>query len=239
MRRFNLRLRFPGWWPAKPQEERKRFARTIRLVLICFGYVISSVPVRAASKAQEKPLYLVARQGLVDLYFRHSVVLMLPVSYGPLIVGIIINRPTRFNLFQLFPSNPRLKHITFPAYFGGPVDVHDESMIFRASQAPKEVFQISPGVYISFDARFIKKFLRSPENDQKMRLFLGRAQWLPLQLQVEIMRGAWYRIHADPNLIFSASPKNVWQNLLEQARPSVITEREVAPKVLRVASAFH
>src|SRR5579883_1439336 len=74
----------------------------------------------AAASKKETPLYLVARPALRDPYFQQSVVLMLPATGSPLVVGIIINKPTRVPLVRLFPQIPSLKTKNQRAYFGGP-----------------------------------------------------------------------------------------------------------------------
>jgi putative AlgH/UPF0301 family transcriptional regulator len=52
-----------------------------------------------------------------------------------------------------------------------------------------------------------------------LRLFVGRSQWVPAQLQNEMAKRAWYSVRAETNLIFSASPQYLWRNLFERVEP--------------------
>ena len=51
-----------------------------------------------------------------------------------------------------------------------------------------------------------------------MRIFLGRAQWLPEQLHYEIMEGAWYVMPADADQVFSSDPTHLWRKLVERGQ---------------------
>jgi hypothetical protein len=62
--------------------------------------------------------------------------------------------------------------------------------------------------------------LKKPEKTPDLRLFLGRSQWAPMQLENEMLEGAWYSMRAEGNLIFSASPQFLWRNLFERAEPA-------------------
>jgi putative AlgH/UPF0301 family transcriptional regulator len=57
-----------------------------------------------------------------------------------------------------------------------------------------------------------------------LRLFLGRSQWSADQLEDEMLKGAWYSLEAEPNLIFSASPQYLWRNLSARANPAPVVE---------------
>ncbi|HET7099766.1 MAG TPA: YqgE/AlgH family protein [Terriglobia bacterium] len=178
------------------------------------------MPAHAAQKNKEQIDLLVARAEVRDPYFRHSVVLMLPETQSQLVVGLIINKPTRLTVGKLFPDSPELKDRTEPAYFGGPVDIRTPSVIFRSSTAPENAIRLYGSVYLTFDSDLIIKALQDPRSGSGTRLFLGRAQWAPGQLQNEIRRGGWYRIQADGGLVFSSHPENLWPTLHSRAAPS-------------------
>jgi putative transcriptional regulator len=152
---------------------------------------------------------------------------MLPSSGLPLIVGLIINRPTAIPLRQLFPQNPALKGKAETAYFGGPVDVGDPSVVFRTSQAPKGAIRLVDGVYLSFDPHVVETLLANPQGTQDVRIFLGRSQWAPEQLQNEMLQGAWYSVEAESKLIFAADPQQVWHTLLNRAQPANVVDYRI------------
>ena len=175
---------------------------------------------RAAQKDDTQVELLIARDQVNDPYFRHSVVLMLPETETQLVVGLIINRPTRMTLGRLFPDSPELKARTEHAYFGGPVDIRTPSVVFRSQSAPDNAVRLYGNVYLTFDSDLISGAFRGPKPGSGPRLFLGRAQWAPGQLDNEIRLGGWYRIKAEGDLVFSPTPDNLWPTLHSRAAPS-------------------
>ncbi len=174
---------------------------------------------RAQDKPSDKLLFLVARPTILDPVFEKSVVLMLPLQGEPLIVGLIINKPTKLQLVKIFPDSPTLKNSTEDAYLGGPVDMESGALAFHAAKAPKQALFLYDDVYVTFDSKQITKLLRDPKQTGDMRLFLGRAQWAPNQLQGEALEGSWYSLRAEGNVIFEHDSENVWKRMHERARP--------------------
>ena len=187
------------------------------------GFIICAFfepPASAAQKSKTQVDLLVARNQVQDPYFRHSVVLMLPEAETQLVVELIINKPTHLTLSRLFPESPEMKGRTEAAYFGGPVDVRTPSIVFRSSTEPNNAARLYGNVYLTFDSDLITKAFRERQTSSKVRLFLGRAQWAPGQLQNEIRQGGWYRIQADGDLVFSPHPDDLWPTLHSRAAPS-------------------
>ena len=202
--------------------------RSRAAIAFCLLLVLGMTPVHAAQDkpnkgdSEDKTLFLVARPELEDPLFKESVVLMFPpsvVSAEGLVIGLIVNRPARIALSEIFPNDDTLKNRSQTAYFGGPVDVLAPGVVFRSSKAVKQAVLLFGDVYVSFDSDFIKELLKKPGKTPDMRLFVGRSQWLPGQLQNEMAIGAWHSVRADTNLIFSASPQSLWRKLFERAEP--------------------
>ena len=143
--------------------------------------------------------------------------MMLPTKNSPLIVGLIINKPTRVTLGKLFPESPAFQNRTEPAYFGGPVDVRVPSVVFRSPTVPKEALQLYGNVYLTFDSDLIDTLFQNAQPASIPHLFLGRAQWAPAQLENEVQRGSWYRVRAEGDLIFSSNPQGLWRTLHDRA----------------------
>jgi putative transcriptional regulator len=190
------------------------------LILFCLLAIFPALSSRAAQKGNSQVEFLIARNQVQDPYFRHSVVLMLPERENQLVVGLIINKPTRLTLGRLFPESPEMKDRTEYAYFGGPVRVSVASVVFRSRTAPENALRLYDNVYLSFDSDLIKQAFEERQTRSRVRLFLGRAQWAPGQLQNEIRRGGWYRIRAEGDLVFSPHPDSLWPTLHSRAAPS-------------------
>src|SRR5512146_2618931 len=107
------------------------------LVLAALLALFLGLPAHAAEKNKDQVDLLVARNDVQDPYFHQSVVLMLPETQTQLVVGLIINKPTRLTVGKLFPDPPELRGRTESAYFGGPVDIRTPSIVFRSSAAPQ------------------------------------------------------------------------------------------------------
>lgn len=206
-----------------------------------FAFCLSLVLKTPVLEAQDKPskedsedrtLFLVARPELGDPFFKESVVLMFPpsvVSKEGLVIGLIVNRPARVALSEIFPKDDALKNRTETAYFGGPVDALAPGVVFRSSKAVKQAVLLFGDIYVSFDPDFIKELLKKPEETPDLRLFVGRSQWLPGQLQNEMDNGAWHSVRAETNLIFSASPQSLWRKLFERAEPPDVAKVSGVP----------
>jgi putative transcriptional regulator len=172
---------------------------------------------------EDKTPFLVARPGLRDPIFKESVVLRLPSSVGVgegLVVGLILNKPARIALSDIFPDDQALENRSETVYFGGPVDPRAPGVVFRSSKAAKEATLLFGDIYVSFDPDFIRELLKEPEKTPDLRLFVGRSQWAPAQLRNETAIGAWLSVRAETNLIFSPSPQYLWRKLFDRAEPA-------------------
>lgn len=180
------------------------------------------------TKKTDQPTYLVARE-ISDPFFHESAVLMLPTDPDSVVAGLIVNKPTNIPLSELFPDDGALKNKTQTIYFGGPVDTDEPGVVFRSPKAMKTAVLLFGDVYVSFDRDFIEGLLEKPGQVHDLRLFVGRAQWDPDQLQDEILEGSWYSVQAESSFIFSADPKYVWHTLFEIAEPSPIVRFRATP----------
>jgi putative transcriptional regulator len=184
--------------------------------IVLFAFVgIGSIG-GTAQEGGDKPLFLVARPELADPLFQSSVVLMLPVSAGEPVVGLIVNKPTQLRLREIFPKDSALRERSDTIYFGGPVDVEAPGVVFRASRPSKQAIHLIGDLYVSFDSHFIEETLKKQEPGRDVRIFAGRAQWAPDQLEDEMLRGAWYNERAESSWIFSRDSGNVWRTLLDR-----------------------
>jgi putative transcriptional regulator len=188
------------------------------LTLAIFG-AAGQTKVPQPESGDKEGVFLIARRALSDPFFAKSTVLMLPVKSAPLVVGLIINKPTHVSLHDLFPDVRALQKEDAKAYFGGPVNIHDRSAIFRSATAPKDAMHIFADVYATFDPDAVAALVKNSTQVSTLRIFLGRAQWGQAQLQNEVLEGAWYRLRVDSDPIFSDHPGDVWQMLLDRVEP--------------------
>ncbi len=70
--------------------------------------MVATLPARGTEKAAQT-YFLVAQPDLPDPMFRDAVVLMLPSTGTPLVVGLIVNKPTKMKLSNLFSDTATFK----------------------------------------------------------------------------------------------------------------------------------
>lgn len=186
---------------------------------------------------------LVASRGLPDPFFQKSVVLMLPFKEGPLLVGLIVNKPSKIKVRDFFPNSPELRKLDTMAYFGGPVDadVGVRSAIFRSKMPPSKATLVFGDVYVSFDPDTIVALAQNPQQASTLRVFVGRAQWAPEQFEGEVAAGAWHSLRGGADSIFTTLPEMLWPTLIQQAEPQPLVRyapRSQAPAAPLAATSF-
>jgi len=154
-------------------------------------------------------ILLVARPDLPDSNFRDSVVLVMN-NIGPAPAGVILNRPTRIAVADLFPDVARIAQLSDKLYFGGPVDVATVSFVFRADTPPDGAVRVVDGVYASTDRNLLRKLLDRDKPMDGLRIFVGFSSWGPGQLENEIGRGDWKLTPADRSAIFDHRAEHPW-----------------------------
>ena len=202
-------------------DKRPSPARLLAALFLVVGLMAgaASTPCWSQPKPESKLLYLVARPSILDPLFAKSVVLMLPLTGEPLVVGLILNKPTQITLAKLFPGNRLLKDRTETAYMGGPVEPDVAALVFHSPRPFDQALLLYDDVYVTFDLKFITARLKDPKQTGDVRLFLGRAQWDPRQLQDEAFNGSWYSLRAEGQVIFEGNSEKLWQRMHVRARP--------------------
>ena len=186
--------------------------------------------------AKTQGQFLVASRGLGDPLFQESVVLMLPIKERSLLVGLIVNKPSKIKVHDLFPDSPGLEANESLVYFGGPVDarVGARSAIFRSKMPPGKATQVFGDVWVTFDPGVILALAENVQQASNLRVFVGRAQWDPEQFEGEVAAGAWHSLPGGADSIFTTLPEMLWPTLIERAEPRPVVQ--CAPGLLRPAA---
>lgn len=191
--------------------------RGMRLLLMLSAALWFAAP--APSPAQDEAasgVFLVARPQLNDPNFRESVVLVTQHAGGSP-VGVIINRPTRLSLAEVFPENAKLRGLPDTLFFGGPVSTRLLVFVFRADSRPRDSLKVLENVYMSFKQDLLAELLQRPVPTQDLRIYAGYSGWGTGQLAHEMARGDWHMVRADPDTIFRTDPAKVWEQMLARA----------------------
>ena len=228
-----------GQLPGRRENALSTLGWAVVVLLFCVLWGVGESPCRGEDKPNTKLLFLVARSSILDPFFERSVVLMVPLQGEPLIVGLVVNKPTLLPLLKIFPKSPALKNRSENAYLGGPVDMAAPALAFHTRKPPKQALLLYDDVYLSFDPKFITRLIQDPKETGELRLFMGRAQWAPAQLDGEALRGSWYSIRAEGELIFDRDTEHLWKRLEARAEaPKSVQDRmPQAPQTLGYTSA--
>lgn len=161
--------------------------------------------------------FLVASRQLDDPVFGKSVILL--ISYDASgAMGLIVNRPSKLPLAELFPKVRGLRRRSDLIYIGGPVQM-DRLFLLLVPPSPKvphgRAVRIFGDVYLSADMDTFRKMAASGK--ARFRMYAGYAGWAAGQLESEISRGNWYLATADAATIFSEPPESIWPDLIQRA----------------------
>jgi putative transcriptional regulator len=205
----------------------RRFAAVLLLVLTPW------LPARAQDSDFTAALTLVAAPRLIDPDYRGAVLLAVPVDDNRH-VGVIVNRPTGRSLASLFPEHGPSKLVRDPVYFGGPMLRQAIFAVVRTDHTPgtgsirmmKELFLATQGTVVDHVIE---------ETPNAARYYVGYVAWRPGELRLEIDRGLWYVLDADPDLAFRKDPARLWEELFRRAR--AVTARYGSRDILAVLPA--
>ncbi len=184
--------------------------RTVTAALCVFVLLVGmALPTSADEARPLTTILLVARSELRDPNFKDSTVLVMN-NFGPAPVGLIVDRPTRIAVAQLFPDVEGLAQLEDKVHFGGPVEVTRVSFLFRADTSHERAIQVVDGVYFSADRELLRKLLDRERPMNGLRIFIGHSGWAPGQLEAEIARDDWTLAPATAERIFGAKPGQPW-----------------------------
>jgi putative transcriptional regulator len=154
-------------------------------------------------------ILVIGRPELPDDDFADSVILVMN-NMGPGTVGVILNRPTKMGISQLFPDIKRLAQLHDRVYFGGPVELGAVWFLVRAATPPEHAIKTCEGVYLSADRQLLLKLLGRDRPMEGLRIFIGHSGWAPGQLEAEIDDGDWMLDRARPDAIFNGKSEHPW-----------------------------
>jgi putative transcriptional regulator len=187
----------------------------VRFLLAAALCVATASPAQAQGQEDEAML-LVAHPGFRDLDYRHTVVLAAPAPNGGH-VGVILNRPTRSPLSTLFPEHEPSKKVIEPVFIGGPFSRGALVAIVKTTTPPGAgSVMLMKNLYLAFRVNVIDQIIETTPNDA--RYYVGYIGWRPGELKMEIDRGVWSVLSADPDVVFRKDVENLWEELLMQTR---------------------
>ena len=191
----------------------ERFPLTFLVAVLLAVAVGWLQPAQAADPSE--PVLLVAKRQLIDPVYRATVLLARPIG-DDRHVGVILNRPSKVTLGQLFPEHKPSQAVTDPVYVGGPMNT---TVIFalvgRHDGIAGKSLQLMPDVYMVFEGAAVDRIIE--QDAARARYLAGLVTWQPGELRDEIKRGAWYALEPDPAVVMRKSTDGLWEEMLRRA----------------------
>ena len=150
--------------------------------------------------------FLVASENVRYEPFRESVIYITHHSvFGA--YGFVINKP--IDLERLKQAYADVPDNVEDLRIGGPVGLYDDSFAIYAS-LPQE-----PKIDWEIDAKLpLKEVIARVDRQPYKQVFIGFSGWGPLQLEMEIVRGTWNVVEANPAVIFEDKETlDIWREL--------------------------
>jgi len=173
-------------------------------------------PVQSVERPQAGT-FLIASRGMLDPNFAQTVVLLIDCDREGAF-GLIIDRPTRHTMAELWPEIAGLE--AHSVYFGGPVFPNRLLYLLRSDDAPQGMRQVIPGVHLGSDELELKRIIA--KGKEEFRVYAGYSGWAPGQLDNEMARGDWHILPAERRFIFDPRPAEVWEELIQRVAIQVV-----------------
>jgi putative transcriptional regulator len=217
-------------YPGMPDMQRKTFILTVIGFFLLLnrpwetvherGYGPGSLFAQQWSPFQMKPArgaFLVSAEKLIDPNFSETVVILLEYSSEGA-MGLVINRPTKLRLSEVFPDIRSLRRRRDKLYAGGPVGMEQLVLLVRSSEEPEDSYQVFGDVYVCSLVEELERIVKGGDPYEDFRTYAGYSGWAPGQLDSEVRRGDWHIMKADAESIFSPKPENLWQEFIEKTK---------------------
>ena len=169
-------------------------------------FLAAFIATTSAAAQTPVPSLLIASPQSLDPDFRRSVILLLhTTSEGA--IGIMLNRPTRADMGDLFPE---LKSQKAVIYAGGPLRIGVNALL-RSNVKPAGATNLFADVWLVSDRSAIQKHAATAP--AAFRIYVGQCGWTAAQLQDEIRRGLWIAAPAQAGAVFDPLPDTLWTRL--------------------------
>jgi len=158
---------------------------------------------------------LIAKRQLQDPFYRGTVLLVRPIGNDQHI-GLILNRPTKMTLGQLFPEHGPSQKVPDPVYVGGP---NNASVLFAIVQSKTnpggKSIRMMPELFIAFEGDTVDRIIE--KDPAHARFLAGLVTWQPGELREEMRRGAWFVMDAEPSVVLRKQTDGMWEELVRRA----------------------
>ncbi len=182
--------------------------------------------------SQENPArlaghFLVSDIDLADPNFHRTVVLVITHDETGAF-GLVVNRPSPFNLGEVVEGMEDSPAASIPVFMGGPVQrqylfvLHapvSEPLGGGTVENPVEGVVFEPATQPVLDWLH-GEFSRLPEKERpEVRFYAGYSGWGPNQLEGELRAQSWIVIKATPRIVFHPDAASAWEEAFVKKGP--------------------
>jgi putative transcriptional regulator len=183
--------------------------------MLAMGHLLPLIALAAvATTAQNRGVLLVATEASHDADFSQTVVLLLDHDSHKA-TGLVLNRPVKIPLAEVFPDVKAGAALDQTAWAGGPILVGVNALL-RSKTAPTEAYRVVRRVYLIPGKPRIEAEIAAGTQPSSFRVYLGVCGWGPGQLEDEIQRGLWRVVPDSDGAIFDAKPGTLWARLVRR-----------------------
>jgi putative transcriptional regulator len=165
----------------------------------------------ASNGAPARGSLLIAPPASADNDFARTVVLVLHKDeHGS--IGIVLNRPVKMRLAEVFPEIREGKGLDQQAWAGGPVMLGINALL-RTARPPNGADTLLPGVSLLATRDLMHAQIAAGTPPSAFRVYVGLCGWGPGQLEDEMRRGLWRVALANAAVVFDPAPDTLWTRL--------------------------
>ncbi|MCE3000210.1 MAG: YqgE/AlgH family protein [Betaproteobacteria bacterium] len=147
--------------------------------------------------------FLIAMPAMADPHFSRTLTLVCEHNDNGAL-GIVVNRPTDFNLHSLLEQvkiTPGGDFKSVPVHFGGPVQVDRGFVLHRPRGQWQSTLGVSEEIGLTTSKDILEAVARG-EGPEQILVTLGYAGWAPGQLEQELAQNAWLSVPARADILF-------------------------------------
>jgi putative transcriptional regulator len=190
--------------------------KILTLILALGAPLVPGATALAQDAKANDAFLLVATAALNNSSYRRTVILSVPIDGGRHL-GIIVNRPSKRTLAELFPEHEPSKPATEPVFFGGPMSQRAIFALVRHAENPgRGALRVMDGLFLAITANTVDRIIE--QAPQQARFYVGDVIWRPGELKEELGDGYWHVMDADPDLLFRKDTQALWEELSRLAR---------------------
>ncbi|MGE3166340.1 MAG: YqgE/AlgH family protein [Planctomycetota bacterium] len=166
-------------------------------------------------KSVEAGSFLIAGPGLQDPNFCRAVVLLCDHNEDGSL-GLIVNRPLRTRLAEVFPELSGESQLGY-LHSGGPVETQRVMALRRSGQGHETDHNVVEQLklVVAVD-ELVTELTLDSGSFHDVRFFVGYAGWGRGQLANELKEGAWITRPATSALVFDVPPAQIWSRALRE-----------------------